>query len=890
MNTNHPIFILTLAFLMGALPGLAATPPADGSGALTSDLPDRFYDSWLQQVAPLLSDAEHQVFLDLTTADQREAFIEAFWRARDTTPETPFNEYRERYERQVQGAWNSFSDLRDARAQMVLFNGPPRYTHLVQCKLLKPLHLFYFPRTSYRPGPLTALFIGETSKGGSTRFGLWPATAHASQLLLDDRPTGESRAEILDRAQEAGCFAGQEQVRGFLQAALDTGLDWSQVRQRLGWMPPDEVWLESFKVDLGQGSPLEPTRGATFEVDYSSMVGGRTLLQGVLRLPAAEISSSLERVAARLDGASQGGMESSFLLTGLVEPQVEARTQRRKEDRPVPPRQLFRQRFHIDPARAKAEESVVLFFHRDLEPGPYDLTLRLQDPLGRTLVRDHRQIVVPMEVTRDAAAAPPGGMEIIPENLALLVHRPGIQILPMPGLHVGTTALDVVTVGRGIAMVRYGVDGKPLGIDSTPPWDITVDLGPEPRPHEVEVTALGADGTVLASDSLRLNAGAHRFVVRLLEPKAEERYEALVRLRAAVEVPASAHLERLEFFQQESLVATLYQPPFVYLLALESPQQATYIKAVAHLSDGSTASDLEVINLPGAVEEIEVREVELFVNVFDRRKRPVNDLEAANFEVTENDRRQQIQKVERVEDLPVHVSLLIDSSSSMADEMALAIESALRFFETVLTPEDQASVVTFNHHTRLAVPFTRDLAWLSDGVSTLSADGGTALWDSVIASLHYFGGLEGKRALVLLSDGDDQHSRFKFEDTRGFAQRAGVAVYAISLDVGWEVPNNDMPGLSTTGTAHVSETHAWELKSRQHRRRLERLATETGGLFFHISSTKTLDKAFQAIEGDMRTQYLVTYQSSIEGDGFRNVELKTEPRRLKVRTIGGYYP
>lgn len=891
MNRNHRIFTLTastllLALVVVALPGLAGPNPSDEQDVSASDLSAGYYDSWLRQVAPLLSPAEARVFRRLTTDDHRDAFIEAFWRARDATPETLFNEYRERYERQVQGAWNSFSDLQDDRAQMVLLHGPPRYTHLVQCELLKPLHLFYFPRTSYRPGPMSALFIGETSKGGTTRFRLWPATSHPTQLLVDDRPTGESLTEILDRAQGDGCFTGKEQVRGFLQGALDLGLDWRGARQRLGWPAPDETWLQSFEAVVEADQAVPSTEGAALEVDYPSKIGGRTILQGVLRLPAAQVSTSQEQLAAAQGEVSSGGMESSFLLTGFVEPRAESP----KTDAPMPPRQLFRQRFHIDPASVAGDKTVVLFFHRDLEPGTYDLTLRLQDAVGRSLLRDHRRIVVPMEVAKDAAAPPSEAMEITPENLALWVDRVGAQILPMPGLHVGTTAIDVVTVGRGIAMLRYAVDGKPLGIDATPPWDISVDLGPEPRPHEVEVTALDADGNVLASDSLRLNAGAHRFAVRLLEPKAEETYRDLVPVRAAVEVPAGADLERLEIFRQESVVATLYQPPFVHVLTLDSPQQATYIKVVAHLTDGSVASDLAVINLPGAVEEIDVREVELFANVFDRRKRPVNDLGVENFAVMENGRPQQIQKVERVEDLPVHVSLLIDSSSSMADEMTLSIDSAERFFETVLTPEDQAAVITFNHRTRLAVPFTRDLAWLSDGVSTLSADGGTALWDSIISSLHYFGGLEGKRALVLLSDGDDQHSRFKFDDTRDFAQRAGVAVYAISLDVGWEVPDNDMPGLSVTGTAHVSETHAWELKNRHHRRRLERLAKETGGLFFHISSTKTLDKAFRAIEEDMRAQYLITYQSSTEGDGFRSVELETEPRKLKVRTIGGYYP
>lgn len=866
-----------LVLILYSSPSLWATPS-------TSDLPDSYYENWLAQVGPLLTNDERDIFGQLERDNQREAFIEAFWRSRDEDPETPFNGWRERYERQVQEAWNSHHDLRDERAQMMLLHGPPRYTHLLRCPLLKPLHILYFPRTRYREQAFTALFVVRQSEDHG--FELWPAERKHGRLVRDYEISGLALPEMLDRVAEAGCFTGQEQLRGFLEGALEEGVDWKTAQQRANLPAVDEDWLPTFRAGLEEPRRAEATIGSSLQIVFPARDGPRTILQGLLRLPLSSVQPWLGTGEV---GRPATELASSFLLTGYLE-FLDAP----KEDERVIPHQFFRQRFHLTDSQVKMSpesEYQALYFYRDLVPGTYSLTLRLQDPDGKTLLRDYRTLEVPAEVTAQVEPLVEGAVEITPENLALLANRPTVQIVSPPGLQVGPTVIDLVTSGRGIAAIHYALDGTLTGVVKEPPWELEIDLGPEPRPHTLQVSAVNGVGNILANDALRLNAGAHHFAVRLLEPTIGEQYQGVLRARAAVEVPASGSLERVEFFLEENLAATLYQPPFIQMLALDPSQEATYVKAVAHLTDGSSTSDLVLVNLPGEVDEIDVREIELYANVYDRRKRPVNDLEATNFEVYEEGVEQEILRLERVEDLPVHVALLIDSSSSMVDELPLAISSAMQFFDTVLTPEDQASVISFNERTRLSVPFTRDLDWLGDGVSTLSARGGTAIWDGVISSLHYFGGLKGKRAMVLLSDGDDQHSRFRFDNTRYFAQRAGVAIYTITLDVAWEAPANSLPSLNNGGDLTIDPgTGAWDTRRKRHRRRLERLAKESGGLFFKIASTKTLDRAFRAIEEDMRTQYLITYQSSHQGDDFRSVELKTEPGNLKVRTIGGYYP
>ena len=589
---------------------------------------------------------------------------------------------------------------------------------------------------------------------------------------------------------------------------------------------------------------------------------------------------------------STGSLDETFLLTGLLE-----WLDPPKEFENLVPRQFFRQRFHLgadglQPLAEDGDDAKLrsLFFYRDAFPGHYALTVRLQAPDGTTLLRDHRELDVPAEPDAVAAALPAGAIDIAPENLAILANRPSLQIVPMAALQTGTRSVQVMTSGSDIVRLRFVLDGEGVGQDDAAPWGLDIDFGAEPRPHFLQVEGLDNSGEVVASDSLHVNAGAHRFGVRLTEPRLGEQYKDLMRIRAAVELPTGGDLDRLELYLEETPVATLYHPPFVYMVALDPFQAATYVKAVAHLTDGTTASDLVVVNVPGEVDELDVRQVEVFASVLDRRQRPVRDLAIDNFRLVEDDVEQELQKVERVEDLPVHLALLIDNSSSMVDELPLAVKSTLGFFDTVLTPEDQAAVVTFNHGTRLAVPFTRDLEWLAQGVSTLSASGGTTLWDSTISTLHYFGGLQGKRAIVLMSDGDDQHSRFDYEAALAYSQRAGVSIYALSLDVILEEPDKDMPRLDGFDPTLAPSASPSFRKRAQHLARLEKLAKETGGLFFKISKIEDLDEALEEIGEDVRSQYLLTYQSSQQGSGFRQVKVQTMPRRLKVRSVGGYYP
>ena len=132
------------------------------------------------------------------------------------------------------------------------------------------------------------------------------------------------------------------------------------------------------------------------------------------------------------------------------------------------------------------------------------------------------------------------------------------------------------------------------------------------------------------------------------------------------------------------------------------------------------------------------------------------------------------------------------------------------------------------------------------------------------SSTYYFSGIKGQRAVLLLSDGKDEVSRFGFAETLEFARRAGVTIYSIGLAV------ND--GLS--------------------RRGLIQLANETGGRSYFIRDIGQLPAIYQLVEQDLRSQYLIAYQSenSSQDNKFRTVELKVDRPRTTVRTLSGYYP
>jgi VWFA-related protein len=384
----------------------------------------------------------------------------------------------------------------------------------------------------------------------------------------------------------------------------------------------------------------------------------------------------------------------------------------------------------------------------------------------------------------------------------------------------------------------------------------------------VRALAIDEQGRKLAEDEIPLNVGPHRFAVRLVEPQPGRTYQSSLQAQAQVEVPEGERLDRVELYLNESRLATLYQPPYTQAILLPKGKEVTYVRAVAYLEGGNSTEDLVLVNVPGFNQKVDVQFVELYTSVVDGRGRPVDGLVKGDFKIVEDGAPQQIRRFERVADVPIYAGILLDTSASMSegDRLHQAVQGAMGFFDKVITPKDRAAVITFADQPSLAVRFTNQKEVLAGGLAGVTPAGNTALYDSLVYALYYFGGVKGKKSIILLSDGKDEGSRYNIGDVLEYARRSGVAIYTVGI--GLSAQNADI------------------------RLKLSRLADETGGRLFFIEKAKELDGIYDAIQKELRSQYLLAYQSSQEGgaDKFRAIEVKIGKPGMEAKTVRGYYP
>ena len=159
-------------------------------------------------------------------------------------------------------------------------------------------------------------------------------------------------------------------------------------------------------------------------------------------------------------------------------------------------------------------------------------------------------------------------------------------------------------------------------------------------------------------------------------------------------------VERVEFYLDESKVATLYQPPFSQDIKLAAPGAVGYVRAVAFQPDGNSTEDIVFINAPDFTEQVEVEFVELYTTVLDKAGHPVLDLGEKDFSAFEDGVQQKIARFELVRELPVHAGVVLDVSASMEPSIDATKQAALQFFEARLNPRT-AALITFNDHPQL---------------------------------------------------------------------------------------------------------------------------------------------------------------------------------------------
>jgi Ca-activated chloride channel family protein len=285
-----------------------------------------------------------------------------------------------------------------------------------------------------------------------------------------------------------------------------------------------------------------------------------------------------------------------------------------------------------------------------------------------------------------------------------------------------------------------------------------------------------------------------------------------------------------------------------------------------------------LLSLPLAAQEttlrVDVKLVSIFVNVTDRNGAIVGGLAREDFAVTEDGRPQQVAVFERQSELPLNLTLAIDTSGSVRKDMAQEADAARRFAHAILRPQDQMSLLQFATEVRELTPFTNKVEQIDRGLSQLRGDWATALYDAIYLGSQRLGGKQGRKVLILVSDGDDTAKSTTYAQALEEALRNEVMIYSII----------DVPIEASAGRDLGGE-HA-----------LIALAEQTGGKSFYESGggPSGLDKAFQRVSDDLRTQYLLGYypHNQEPGRAFHRIQVtipRAAPDAFNIRYKTGYY-
>jgi len=257
------------------------------------------------------------------------------------------------------------------------------------------------------------------------------------------------------------------------------------------------------------------------------------------------------------------------------------------------------------------------------------------------------------------------------------------------------------------------------------------------------------------------------------------------------------------------------------------------------------------------------------VSVLGPRGEWLTGLGPEDFEILEDGVPQQIAFFSGEAALPLRLIVLLDTSLSVKNRLEFEKQAVVRFFRSVMRPRDLAALISVSTEPVLRQSFTGEIAQLVNAVRGLKAEGATALYDALVMAADYLAPIEGRRAIVLLSDGRDTVSRATLGQALRRVHEVGATVYAINVD----------EPLSANVRELIGETA------------LELIARQTGGEVFSPTQLEELDPIFARLVEQLRTQYVLGFYSTNEArDGaFRRLTVRVKRQGVIARAREGYY-
>lgn len=360
--------------------------------------------------------------------------------------------------------------------------------------------------------------------------------------------------------------------------------------------------------------------------------------------------------------------------------------------------------------------------------------------------------------------------------------------------------------------------------------------------------------------------------IKIISPPARSFPTGRVEIAAEVSSPKSP-VKQVEFYVDDRLIANVKQPPYRCRWDAGAAATRHVIEVLVFDTEGNFARDVLILGEREVSFEVEVDLVPVYVTITDREEKLVPNLEQEDFILTEDDIPQVISHFSR-ENVPLSMVILIDISSSMIGaRMSRAQQAAVDMVERMITGENRATVIGFDDRVYLFQDFTDSPPLLKSAINSMEADGGTALYDAIAHTVRKLRNMSGKKAIILLSDGDDTHSQLIFDDVLDYSAHSDILVYAVGLQ------------RLTFSQTFIKDTNVTI-------NQLDRISSITGGRAYFPSFIDHLPQIYRQISRELQSQYSLAYRSTNrkKDSTWRTIQVRIRNRPdLIVRTRKGYY-
>ncbi len=351
------------------------------------------------------------------------------------------------------------------------------------------------------------------------------------------------------------------------------------------------------------------------------------------------------------------------------------------------------------------------------------------------------------------------------------------------------------------------------------------------------------------------------FSVTITEPENQQAVFGKVKIAAEVRISDFDLLDRVEFMLGDKVVFVDREPPFEYFHDFGESSQSWIIRVVAHHVEEVSVSDAVITRKIQLGAVAKVNRVILWVSATDKAGNYITDLTKEDFKLLEDDKEQKVLDF-YVENREITMAILLDTSSSMQDKIREVHKAAGSFVDT-LRDIDQALIIDFDESVFLIQDLTSDHDLLRAAVTSTEPLGATSIYDALHAAYRKVGMLDGRKVIILLSDGEDTSSQFGFDRVLEEAKLSNTLIYSIAI-----------------GGSFGSRKNV-----------LKEFAEVTGGRFFFVKKATELGEVYQRIAEELGKQYYLTYSTTNDNWDGRWVKIKLNSSRsgVKIRARRGYF-